>query len=47
MTTSTRNEMLYALNHGEKFVLAIVRVNPDDSVDGPYFIRNPFDREPP
>jgi superfamily II DNA or RNA helicase len=45
--TVTRNEMLYALNQGEKFVLAIVQVKEDDSVDGPYYIRNPFDREPP
>jgi hypothetical protein len=45
--TVTRNEMLYALNQGEKFLLAIVQVKPDDKVDGPYYIKNPFDREPP
>ncbi len=44
--TITRNEMLYAFNQGEKFILAIVLVNEDDSVAGPYFIRRPFDREP-
>jgi hypothetical protein len=44
--TVTRNEILYALNQGEKFVLAIVFVNPDDSTDGPYYIPNPFQREP-
>ena len=38
--------MLYAFNQGDKFVLAIVLVGEDDSVDGPYYIRHPFDREP-
>ena len=41
-----RNEMLYAFNQGDKFVLAIVLVNEDDSHEGPYYIRRPFDREP-
>jgi Domain of unknown function (DUF3883) len=44
--TVTRNEMLYAFNQGEKFVLAIALVDEGDRVDGPHFIRNPFDREP-
>jgi hypothetical protein len=44
--TISRNEMLYAFNQGEKFVLAIVLVAEDDSVEGPYYIRRPFDREP-
>ena len=44
--TITRNEMLYAFNQGDKFVLAIVLVGEDDAVDGPHYIRNPFDREP-
>ncbi len=44
--TVTRNEMLYAFNQGEKFVLAIVLVAEDDTVEGPYYIRRPFDREP-
>ncbi len=44
--TITRNEMLYAFNQGEKFILAIVLVGDDDSVDGPYYVRNPFEREP-
>lgn len=43
--TVTRNEMLYAFNQGEKFVLAIALVD-QDAVDGPHYIRNPFDREP-
>ena len=42
----TRNEMLYAFNQGDKFVLAIVLVNEDDSHEGPYYIRRPFDGEP-
>lgn len=44
--TVTRNEMLYAFNQGDKFLLAIVLVNEDDSHEGPYYIRRPFDREP-
>lgn len=44
--TITRNEMLYALNQSEKFVLAIVLVGEDDTIDGPHYVRNPFDAEP-
>jgi len=44
--TITRNEILYAFNQGQKFVLAIALVGDDDAVDGPHYIRNPFDREP-
>jgi SNF2 family DNA or RNA helicase len=44
--TVTRNEMLYAFNQGDKFVLAIVLVDEDDSAEGPYYIRNPFHSEP-
>lgn len=44
--TITRNEMLYALNQADKFRLAIVLVKEDDAVDGPFYIRNPFDTEP-
>ena len=45
--TVTRNEILYALNQADKFVLAIVLVSADDdSVEGPYYVRNPFDAEP-
>lgn len=44
--TITRNEMLYAFNQGDKFVLAIALVDEDDTIDGPHYIRNPFDREP-
>ncbi len=44
--TITRNEILYALNQADKFVLAIVLVGEDAAVDGPYYLRNPFDQEP-
>jgi len=44
--TVTRNEILYALNQADKFLLAIALVGEDDSVDGPYYLRNPFDAEP-
>lgn len=44
--TVTRNEILYALNQADKFILAIVIVNSDDSVEGPYYIRRPFETEP-
>ena len=44
--TVTRNEILYAFNQGDKFVLAIVLVGEDDAVEGPHYLRNPFDREP-
>jgi hypothetical protein len=38
--------MLYAFNQGEKFVLAIVMVHEDDSVNGPHYIHRPFSSEP-
>ena len=41
-----RNEMLYAFNQGDKFVLAIVLRRRRRHHDGPYYIRKPFDREP-
>jgi hypothetical protein len=44
--TVTRNEMMYAFNQGEKFRLAVVLVGDGDAVEGPHYIRNPFDREP-
>lgn len=44
--TITRNEMLYALNQADKFLLAIVLVGENDVVEGPYYIQNPFDTEP-
>jgi superfamily II DNA or RNA helicase len=42
----TRNEMLYGFNQGSKFVVAIVLVGADDKPEGPYYVRNVFDREP-
>lgn len=44
--TITRNEMLYALNQAEKFLLAIVLIGEDETADGPFYIRNPFEVEP-
>ncbi len=44
--TITRNEMLYALNQSDKFILAIVLVAEADAVEGPFYLRNPFDSEP-
>ncbi len=43
--TVTRNEMLYALNQADKFVLAVVIVD-GESYEGPYYLRNPFNAEP-
>jgi hypothetical protein len=43
--TVTRNEILYALNQADKFILAIVLVD-GDSYEGPYYVRNPFTQEP-
>jgi hypothetical protein len=44
--TITRNEILYALNQADKFLLAIVLVGESDQVSGPHFIKNPFSKEP-
>jgi hypothetical protein len=44
--TITRNEILYALNQADKFVLALVLVGEGDAVDGPHYMRNTFDSEP-
>ena len=41
--TVTRNEILYAVNQGDKFVLAIVFAGPDDSTDGPHYLLYSFD----
>ncbi|MBE0507868.1 MAG: DUF3883 domain-containing protein [Marinospirillum sp.] len=44
--TVSRNEICYALNQGaEKFWLAVVLVDGED-YEGPYYIQNPFTREP-
>jgi superfamily II DNA or RNA helicase len=44
--TVTRNEILYAFNQAEKFILAIVFVRQDDTINGPHYLTNPFQREP-
>ncbi|MDK2889758.1 MAG: hypothetical protein PWR21_390 [Methanoculleus sp.] len=43
--TVSRNEILYALNQGEKFVLAIVIVD-GGHYEGPFYVRKPFSQEP-
>ena len=43
--TVTANEIITALNQGDKFILAIVIVD-GDCYDGPYYIRQPFTKEP-
>lgn len=43
--TVTRNETMYALNQAEKSILAVVIVDGDNH-EGPYYIRNPFSKEP-
>ena len=44
--TVTKNEIFESWNQGAKYHLAIVLVDEDDSVDGPYFIPHPFKEEP-
>lgn len=44
--TVTSNEIIYALNQAEKFVLAIVLVDEDGTSEGPYYVRKPFQQEP-
>ncbi len=43
--TVTRNEILYGLNQADKFILAIVVVDGEQH-EGPFYVRNPFSREP-
>lgn len=44
--TLTRNEILYALNQADKFLLAIVLIGENDEIEGPHYLRNPFKQEP-
>ena len=44
--TVSKNEILESFNQGEKYHLAIVIVNPDDTTEGPYYIQKPFLKEP-
>lgn len=43
--TVTRNEILYALNQADKFILAIVLIDGENT-EGPYYVRRPFTKEP-
>ena len=43
--TVSRNEIIYGLNQADKFWLAIVIVE-GESVEGPYYVQNPFTSEP-
>ena len=43
--TVTSNEIREGINQGEKFFLALVLID-GDRVDGPHYIRAPFDQEP-
>ena len=43
--TVSRNEVLYALNQQEKFMLAVVLVDGDRH-EGPYYVTRPFTQEP-
>jgi superfamily II DNA or RNA helicase len=43
--TVTRNEILYALNQSDKFILAIVLVD-GERFEGPFYVRRPFTSEP-
>lgn len=44
--TVTRNEISQALDHPEQFILAVALVATDDQIEGPYYIRNPFEQKP-
>lgn len=43
--TVTRNEILYALNPQDKFILAIALVD-GDVCEGPFYVTRPFAQEP-
>ncbi|MFA7347046.1 MAG: helicase-related protein [Desulfurivibrionaceae bacterium] len=43
--TVSRNEVLYGLNQADKFILAIVVVDGEQT-EGPYYVREPFSQEP-
>ncbi|MBF0121373.1 MAG: DUF3883 domain-containing protein [Desulfobacterales bacterium] len=43
--TVTKNEILASLNQPEKYVLAIVLID-GENLEGPYYLRQPFDQEP-
>ena len=43
--TVSKNEILYGLNQGDTFLLAIVMVDGEE-YEGPYYVRHPFSQEP-
>jgi superfamily II DNA or RNA helicase len=43
--TVTKNEIMYALNQADKFILAIVLVDENEAFEGPHYVRKPFRRE--
>ncbi len=43
--TVSRNEILYGLNQSDQFILAIVIVDADTH-EGPFYVKNPFTKEP-
>jgi hypothetical protein len=43
--TVSRNEIIYGLNQGDKFMLAIVIVD-GENFEGPYYVKTPFTAEP-
>jgi hypothetical protein len=43
--TITKNEILASFNQPEKFILAIVLVDGEET-EGPYYLRKPFEKEP-
>ena len=42
--TLTRNEICYAVNQQDKFILALVLIDGEQT-EGPYYIRNIFEKE--
>ena len=48
--TVTRNEVCYGLNQKDKFILALVFVDGESpnsaNIDGPHYVRHPFEMEP-
>jgi len=43
--TVTKNEILASLNQPEKFIFAVALID-GDQIEGPYYLREPFDQEP-
>lgn len=44
--TVSRNEIVYGLNQKDKFLLAVVMVDDNGTIEGPHYLRNPFQQEP-